>query len=395
MKHVLIVFKKEIIDMFRDKKTIISSILIPIIIFPLIYGFMGSSQKKVENDAEEKGIEIALESESQDISIVKYLSKVKKLKIIKTDDSQKALEKGTIKAIIFVGKDFDSAIMNGRPAPLTIQYDDSNQSSLMAAETIRNIVGSYSSSVIAQRLKERGIDPEILNPVDIKEKKTSEQKDNGGGVGLMIFSMLIPLMLAIYAASSVLPAATDNGAGEKERGTLEPLLSTQVNRLSLLMGKYLAITAAGIIGTFASMIGLFLAQKISPEILGEGGTFSIPMMLIVAMATICLTLIFAALELAISIYARSFKEAQTYLSPITILAMVPAFAVYMMDPKNIPLVYFNIPIANIICVIKELIAKVFNPLHIALGFGWAIVYIAISIYFAKEMFNKESVIFRV
>jgi sodium transport system permease protein len=165
--------------------------------------------------------------------------------------------------------------------------------------------------------------------------------------------------------------------------------------MSLLAGKYFAITVAGIIGTMSSMIGLFIAQQFNTELLGNGKMLPVSTILVISLAAICLTLIFAAVELAISVYARSFKEAQTYLSPITILVMLPAFAVYMLDPKDIAIGYFNIPIVNLICIIKELIVGVYNPLHIALGFGWGIIYITIATLFAGYMFKKESVVFRV
>ncbi|MDI6617235.1 MAG: ABC transporter permease [Clostridiales bacterium] len=395
LKHVFIVFKKELIDMFRDKKTIISSILIPILIFPVMYGFMGFSTKKLIKDTQEKGIEVAIKAEDNNSSIVKFLKERKELKIVDADDAVGALRKGTVKVIIFVGSGFDDAVKDGKPVPLTVQYDDTNQTSTMGEGMVREIIGQFSSEIVSQRLQEKGIDPAIINPVNIIEKKLGPQNNQDNGMGLMIFSMLLPLMLAIYSASSVLPAATDNGAGEKERGTLEPLLTTQANRLSLLMGKYFAITVAGIIGTLASMVGLFIAQKFNPEILGQGNVFSISTVIIIALATVSLTLIFAALELAVSIYARSFKEAQTYLSPITIVAMVPAFAVYMIDPKNIPIGYFNIPIVNIVCIMKELIVSIVNPLHIIIAFAWAIIYIIIAIMFARYMFTRESVVFRV
>lgn len=393
-KHVLTVFKKELVDMFRDRKTIITSILIPIIIFPVMYGFMGFTQKKMVTDVTEKGIEVAIRAESQDASIVQYLKGLKELKPIEVEDPDKAIEKGTVKAVIYVGKDFDEAIKANKPAPITIQYDDSNQPSLMAVEMIRGMIGQYSSNIVAKRLQDMKIDPAIMNPIKIIDKKMTSGEE-GSGIGMMIFSMLLPLMLAIYSATSVLPAATDNGAGEKERGTLEPLLTTQANRLSLLTGKYFAITIAGIIGTMASMGGLFIAQIMNPELLGKGKMLPLSAIAVVALAAICLTLIFAALELAVSIYARSFKEAQTYLSPITILVMIPAFAVYMVDPKTISLVYFNIPIMNLICVIKELIVGVYNPLHIMLAFGWGIVYVVAALLFARYMFTRESVVFRV
>jgi sodium transport system permease protein len=210
-KHVSIVFKKELIDMFRDRKTIISSILIPILLFPIMYGFMGFSQKKMAKDVEEKGINIAVKTESKDASIVEYLSNSKELKIIEIDDADKAILKGTVKVVVFIGKGFDEALAQNKPAPVTIQYDDSNQTSIIAAGMIKGIIGQYTANVVIQRLKEKGIDPAIMNPVEVVDKKTSPEKE-GGGIGMLIFSMLLPLMLAIYSATSVLPAATDNGA---------------------------------------------------------------------------------------------------------------------------------------------------------------------------------------
>lgn len=391
--HVMIVLKKELVDMFRDRKTIISSILIPILLFPIMYGFIGFSQKKITNDAEKKGVNISIITEDSTSSISDFLKNSKGLKIISVDDPDKAVEKGTVKAVVYIGKGFDEAVQKGETAPVTVQYDDSNESSMMAAQIIKGLINQYSSAIVSQRLQAKGIDPKIINPVDVKDKVTTPE--GSSGVGMMIFTMLLPLMLAIYSATSVLPAATDNGAGEKERGTLEPLLTTQANRMSLLAGKYFAITVAGVIGTMSSMIGLFVAQRFNPELLGQGMSLPVWMIAVIALAAICLTLIFAALELAISVFARSFKEAQTYLSPITIIVMIPAFAVYMIDPKNIPVAFFSIPIVNLICIIKELLIGIYNPLHIIIGFGWGILYIAAATFFARYMFSRESVIFRV
>jgi sodium transport system permease protein len=105
-------------------------------------------------------------------------------------------------------------------------------------------------------------------------------------------------------------------------------------------------------------------------------------------------MVFGALELSISIYARSFKEAQTYLSPLTIVGIVAGYGTYMMDVKNISIAVLNIPLVNIVIIIKELISGIYNPLHIGISFGWALIYIAASVLFARYMFSKEKVIFR-
>jgi sodium transport system permease protein len=196
-------------------------------------------------------------------------------------------------------------------------------------------------------------------------------------------------------------AAVDLGAGEKERGTLEPLLTTKVGRMAMLWGKFGAISVIGLLATLSSLIGIGIAfyqsgRSAMDMSLSAGSLSSIGVagMALIFVITILLTLVFGSLELAISMYARSFKEAQTYLAPLNIIAIIPTYATYMLDARNIDTFYFHIPIANAVCLIKELISGVFNTGHILITFGWIIVYIVGSILFARYMFSREDVIFR-
>lgn len=166
---------------------------------------------------------------------------------------------------------------------------------------------------------------------------------------------MLPLLLIIYSIAGPMGAAVDLGDGEKERGTLEPLLTTQAGRLSLLWGKFFAITVMGLISTISSLIGLYIAMKQDNGLFhGGAASLGIKTILLIGLITLLLTMLFGALELAISIFARSFKEAQTYISPLMIMAFVPTYATYMMDAKNIEDFYFHIPLANVSCIIKNL-----------------------------------------
>lgn len=190
-------------------------------------------------------------------------------------------------------------------------------------------------------------------------------------------------------------AAIDLGAGEKERGTLEPLLTTQASRMQLLFGKLCAIAVMGIIGTVASLTGLMIAFKNSPDFFGNANlSLSVGSIALIGLTAIVLNMIFASLELAISIYAKSFKEAQTYLTPITVIGMMAAYGTYMLDVKSASPMLYNVPLVNIVLILKEFIIGVYNPLHISITFAWAVVYILASILFARYMFSREEVIFR-
>ena len=389
------VFIKELTDLFRDKKTIISSILIPLILFPIIFGVMGIAMNKTQNQAQ-KNIKVSITDKSNS-SLGTFLKSQKNIKIVHSDDISKDVKDGKILLAIDIPENFNTNIGSESTAGINITYDNSSEQAGMAFDIINSYIDAFSKQIVAQRLAEKNINTEILNPIKIN-KNTIEKKDSGEAK--MLLSIMLPLILTIYCVAGPIAPAVDLGAGEKERGTLEPLLTTQANRLSLLAGKFLAITVIGMLTTLASIAGILIAMVQKNSFFGSsasslsGISLTAPSFVLIALITLLLTMAFGALELSISIFARSFKEAQTYLSPLTIVAFIPIYGTFMLDPKNLSLVYFNIPLANASCLMKEAISGIFNPVHIGITFVWAIIYIILSILFARFNFNREEVIFR-
>lgn len=387
-----IVLKKELTDIFRDRKTLILGILIPLILFPVIIGVMSKSINSTEKSVQEN-LKIAIIDNSQS-SLGKFLKAQKNVKTVSTSDKDNDVKNGNILLAVEIPGNFDNNISSENQNKIVITYDNSSQKSMTAMDIISKYIDSYSKEVVKNRLSKRNISADILNPVSIETKTSVKEKD---GMGKFMLSLMLPLLLVIYSVTGPMAPATDLGAGEKERGTLEPLLTTQAGRLSLLWGKFLAITVMGCLTTVASLGGLIIAMQQKGSILsGGGGAVNISPLTIflVGMVSILITMVFGALELSISIYARSFKEAQTYLSPLTIIAFVPVYATYMLDAKNIESYYFHIPLANCVCLLKEFIMGIYNYTHIGITFAWIFVYIIAAILFARFMFSREDVIFR-
>lgn len=388
IKYMMIVLRKELKDTFRDRKTIISSIIIPILIFPIMAFALGLGASEMIND-EQKPIDIVMISNGE-TKLEKYLKETGQINFMDTDDPDKALEELEIKAIVHVEKGFDEKIENGTMGNVKIKYDQSSSKSDMATSRLIRIIENYSQGITNERLKAIGVDLDTLKAVAIESTSVSKE----GGMGLMIFSMIFPMLITIYSAVSGIAAATDLGAGEKERQTLEPLLTTKASRLSILGGKYLAVFIAGVIGTVASLIGFFIASIMNPEILGKGIALPLSSILTIGLFCIGLNLVFSGLELTISFYARNFKEAQTYLAPLSIILLIPAYATMYLDGKAVPEAYFHIPIINTIAIIKEAIVLIIDPIHILIVLAWTVVYIFASLFLTVNMFKKESVIFR-
>lgn len=391
-KLVSVILFKELKDMLRDKKTLIVSLLIPLLLMPALSYLMGKTMNNVESDVNENTKIVMVDKGNSSLGTI--LKKDKTIKVETSDDGQGSVKDGKALLFLEIPEDFDSDISNGDSSGIKIFYDNASQKSSMALSKIMDTIDVLSKQVVTSRLTQKNIDVAILTPIIIE--KSSFQKEESAG-SQMLLGMLIPIFVLLYSATGTLAAATDLGAGEKERGTLEPLLTTKAGRHYILTGKLFAITIMGFLVSVCSMIGILIAMKV-PGGMFESGSSSIGLsykaIALIGVVTIITTMFFGAIELAVSIYARSFKEAQTYLVPFSIVPMFAAYGTMFTEAKNIPFLNFSIPLINVSSVVKELTSGIYNYGHIGITIGWSIFYTILAIILARHMFNKESVIFR-
>ncbi|AIS51604.1 ABC-type Na+ efflux pump, permease component [Thermoanaerobacter kivui] len=391
-KHVYIVLKKELKDIFRDKKTWIVTILLPALFIPIMmYIVIGGAESISEQKISE--IKIAVLDEGNNIKFVNYLKSTGIGIVTGLQNPKESLEKGDIRAIVVIPSDFDKNIEEGKNADLTIQVDMSNMKSSNAENMIRGLIKEYANNIVKQRLIAKGIDPKILDPIAIKTENIASQSKMAGS----FLAFIVPMLLTLWTATGGMGAAVDLAAGEKERGTLEPLLTTSASRLSIMAGKYLAVTTMALTSAIASLLGLFASFSLNKDMASLNADFRLSVAAIVVMfvAAFFTASIFAALELALSAYAKSFKEGQTYISPLMFIAIIPAYLVMYKMPNEIPISYFAIPVFGTISIFKELLYGIINMTHISIFVFSSIVYVAISIYIAALMFKQEWALFRV
>jgi sodium transport system permease protein len=193
--------------------------------------------------------------------------------------------------------------------------------------------------------------------------------------------------------------AIDLAAGEKERGTLETLLTAPVQRWSLVLGKFLVVTLTGIISALIAMLGLYLTvsygiEGLPPELLGaigqvlEPGTIAAVFALLVPLA-----MFFAALLLMLSIYARSYKEAVSIISPLTIVVLVPAILA-LVPGTRLTVATALVPVLNVSLATRELVAGTASPALVALVFASLIALAGASLLACSRWFAREDVVFR-
>ncbi|WP_026486414.1 ABC transporter permease [Caldanaerobius polysaccharolyticus] len=389
MNKALTVFKKEIKDAFRDRRTLISSILIPTLLIPVLFLIMGNSISGVQNSIKQQGFKISFQGKNTYLE--QFLSKQPDIKIVTSDNPLKLLQDGKIQAIIRVPDDFNRNIDQGKQSKITVLYDQSSSKSSMGLSSLTRAIDAFSKSVAQQRLYSKGIDPRLIYPLVTEVTDVAAKKN---GQGAFVLSFIIPLFLMMWPAIGAMVSAADSGAGEKERGTLEPLLATQVNRTAIAIGKWMSISVASLTGAIAFTIGFFISLKINPAAFGGKIQISPSSAVVMVIMGIMVSLMYSAVILALSLFARNTKEANTYMSPINFIAMVPAYLTFFTDIKTIPFWQYAIPFYNIVLVLKESLLGTIDPIHIGLAVLWTFVLISLALYITVRMFNNEKVVFR-
>lgn len=393
MNNFLTVLKKELLDIVRDKKTLVFTLILPILIYPIMFKFMSSAMEKTQSDVQ-KEINIYIDG-NKNSSMAKAITSLDNIKLPEIESPTESLKNGDIQLIVKIPENFDENISQGKNDTIELLIDEESNKSMIASSMVNEIYESYKKSIVEQRLADKGIDSSILTPfkVSVKSGINADNEDINGGAAMLL--TMIPTLIVILMVSSTVGMAADLGAGEKERFTFEPLLSTSAKRASLLWGKIGALCTVSFIALMANLTAMVISMQ-KFMIVGEEVNFKLTPATILGMliigALVLITL--SALQISVSIYARSTKEANSYLAAITMPTMILAFLPYMMDAKGINPAFFNIPITNAICLMKEFTVGIFDIKHIAIVVGWHIVYIIASIIFAKFMFSKEEVIFR-
>lgn len=393
MNNFVTVYKKELLDMWRDKKTILFTIFLPVLLYPVMFTLMGKLTDSMIKEAE-AGINISIVGDT-DSALARMIKNQPNIKLPDVDDESKALKEGVISLIINIPENFDNDVQAGKQPTIQMLIDESSNTSQIASSMIGALYDQYKNNIVEKKLIASGIDPSNLEPFKI-ESKSGISDDGEVDISLSMVSGYIPMMLILLMLVSATGIASDLGAGEKEKLTLEPLLSTSCSRGSLLWGKIAALCTISILGLIANLGALVFSLN-NFKVAGESAmSVSLQPITIIGIFFISLLLqiTISSLQISVSIYARSSKEANTYLGGLMMPGMIACMIPLMMDVKSLSTIMFSIPITNVVCVMKEFIAGIVNPYHIAITCIWLIIYVVISVTLAKFMFSREEVIFR-
>ena len=411
--QVGIVFRKELMDTLRDRRTLITSVLVPILLFPiLILGFIGlafligtravrespslmvlGAEHASQLTAKLKDWRRADEPGSQSGS----LTGVARLSIVPpaADYAQLVNEK-KVRAAIEFPEGFEQKLRANpdETQVVKIYWFEGEFRSRAVVRVAERLVREFSDKVVTERLAARSLTDKWLTPFATEKSNVAPPERVSGN----ILGLMLPYFIIILCLTGAMYPAMDLTAGEKERGTMETILASPVRRVELVIGKFLlvlltsATTTALSVASFALtfLLGARLLRQVTAQLaLTVSGKAIVAVLLLV----LPLAVLFSAALMAIAVYARNYREAQTYLGPLLFVAILPAMASF------IPGVELNmrlalIPILNVSLMSKEVLGGSYNWPLIAIIFASTCVYAGVALYFAVRQFHREEVLFR-
>ncbi|MGH9732897.1 MAG: ABC transporter permease [Candidatus Acidiferrales bacterium] len=393
LRNSLIVYRKELRDMLRDKRTIRSMVIIPVIAFPLLFWGISKVMTSVMGEAATETAPIMVTGGADSPKVLAALRKLPGIDLLPyRDDAKQEVSDKKIRAVVEIPNGIDTVATGSQTKQVSIGYYENDVKSEMAKDKLQKFFDDYRDGVARAALVARGMSPNILEPFKVQAQNVAPPAK----VSAAIFGGWIPYLIIIFSFTGAMYPAMDLTAGEKERGTLETILSSPVSRTDLVIGKFLMVMTASVVTAVLSLASVgFAGRHMMSGAQQQTMNLSISPSTVIAVAVMLLplTVLFASMLLAVALLAKSYREAQTYVSPLVFVAIAPAII------GALPGVELNwktalVPILNTSLVSKEVIGGTYHWTTMLMVFGMTCVYAAISLGAAIYMFNREDVLFR-
>ncbi len=398
LRNVGIVYKKELLEALRDRRTVISTLLIPLLLFPVLGVGIGYGAAEVFGEAKREPSKIMVLGGADSPDVIAGLQRAKNLQLMPlVSNYVDLISNKKIRAVVDIPPGFQAAIARGEHPVVKIYTFSGDLKSSFGAIRIEKYFTEYRDEMVRSRLASANLPDSLMKPFETKQQNVVSAEKVAGE----LYGGFIPYLVILMCMTGAMYPAMDLTAGEKERGTMETLLSSPAKRRDLVFGKFLLILTASLATATLSVISMgtsfsFLSQFSAPTENGEGfALLSIHPETVLAVFVLALpvAVLFSAVLMTISLFAKSYKEAQSYLTPMTIVVVIPAVAAILPGVELTPKLAL-IPIVNVSLLCKELVAGTYHWNFIALIFLSTCVYAAIALFLAVKMFQRESVLFR-
>jgi sodium transport system permease protein len=395
-RNVAIVYGKELRDLVRDRRTLRSIVVMPLLLMPLTVLIITHAIRAITESATSEIYAVQVLGGEDSPGIVAQLRADPKLRVEPaTDDWQQLIDDKKIRAAVRIPDQFEAKLAAGAGGQVTIYNYEGEFRSGFAAVELEAFFRRLSDGVVQRRLAEHGLPPALVKPFATRRENVAPPaKVAGNRIG-----GLVPYIIVILCFTGALYPAIDLTAGEKERGTMETLLCSPLARIDIVLGKFLMVLSCSCTAVVLACLSMVLSFQLgglraTKDAAAMGLTHVDPAGIAgVVIMILPVAVLFSAVVFTLGLWARSTREAMSYVAPMMGAIIVPA-VIGMLPGMDLNARYALIPILNLSLACREMLSGVWHWHYLALIFASMSVYAGIALALAVRMFNREEVIFR-
>jgi sodium transport system permease protein len=390
-RAVRIVFVKELLENLRDRRVILSAFLFGVLLAPVIFGLTTSmaSRRVVEN--QDKPLRLTVSGSEHAPNLVRFLEENGteiKTAAMTAEEAMSAVRGGGEDLVLLIAAEYGEKLQAGEPAPLDLVVDTANNQTGASADRARRLLEGYGGQLAALRLLVRGVSPEVIRPVDVRTLDVATPAGR---------SLLILGMMTYFSFMSMLVGgfylAIDTTAGERERGSLEPLLALPVRRAELIVGKMLATSAFMSISLLLTLAAFGAVLQFIPlEALGMSANFGPRVVLAIFAVMLPFVPLGAGLMTAVASFTRSNREAQSWLSVVMLLPIAPIMFAVVNGTKPTATLMMVPSLSQHLLATSLMRGDAIPPLHAAISAGTTLALGALLVWIAIRLYKREAIL---
>ncbi len=388
------VFRKELLEALRDRRTVIVAIVLPVVMTPIItlgIPYLAHRQQERVQGAPAK---VAIRGQAYAADLITFGVRQKLITPVTVSTPEVALAHRDVDAILDVPPSFAAALRAGH-ASVAVTYDESTTASRLARQRLQELIVSYSVRLTESQLRAHGLDLRDLTPIDLAVRNVADDRKLGGA----LLASLLPFIICLWAVLGGQNAALDLGVGEKERRTLDALLVVPSPRWTLATGKVLAIGVSSMLAVVVVIATTFVSLRLGvlvglPELQRSSVAISLTTGAGLLLVAVMLVGFLSSVQLALSFFARSLREAQQYFTPLYLLLVFPAMVAPFLEGWEDSAWTYAVPALNAAFAFRGLLLGTLGRSSLVLTVCTLAACTGVSLAVAVRLLNREAVVYR-
>ncbi|WMX15873.1 ABC transporter permease [Aureispira sp. CCB-E] len=386
MHTIITVIKKELKDTLRDKKTLFSAIILPALAIPLLLMGVSSLQKDLIKKEKAKELKVVLMNAPEAVAQQFEDESINLLISADLEHAKDSVASEVFDAVLVFDPSFKEQIDSLETGVVEFYYKSTN---IMVQRRIEEKLNAYKAVVLDERMERLNISAAVLQPIKIETVNVASVKEQVGET----IGGLIPYIFILFCFMGCMYPALDLITGEKERGTIETLLTVPASRFSILIGKTITIALVGVVAAVMTIGGMVAALNLGTGIpaglmTSIGDMLNLKFIFMLFAMLLPLSFFFAGVLSAMVVRTSSFKEAQSYVTPMTFVVIVPAM-VAMMPGVELNWQMAFIPILNVALATKEIIGGTMDLGLFAIIVLSLIAFATLAVFVSYQQFSQE------